>query len=121
MGIFYYGEGHQLELDDRTLAHLQAVIMTKLRRSESFALSWEHPLAAGSGRTSVWLNPAVPIRFALGGRAGGVNREWIGVLAAAADRGELTIIPEPATPGPSADAGPSAGGSASASAAHWRR
>ncbi len=41
MGTLIYGHGDlTVDFDDRTLAHLQVVIGTKLRRRESFLLSW---------------------------------------------------------------------------------
>ena len=50
MGAMYYGDArYPVHFDDRTLAHLQLVILTKIPRRESFALSWEKTVAAGSG------------------------------------------------------------------------
>ena len=52
-----------VHFDDRTLAHLQIVIVQKLRRGESFLFSWRDAVEAGSGRSSVWLHPAIPLYF----------------------------------------------------------
>lgn len=41
--------------EDRTLAHVEAAIETKLRRGEPFMFTWNIDTAEGSGRTSVWV------------------------------------------------------------------
>ncbi|WP_313357598.1 hypothetical protein [Microbacterium sp.] len=62
MGLIYYGSSPDpIEVDDRTLAHVKVVIALKLRRNESFTLSWRHP--DGSGRSTLWLHPSIPLRF----------------------------------------------------------
>jgi len=64
MGSIYYGGTEDpIEVPDRVLAHIKVVIATKLRRSESFLLSWRHPDGAPTGRTSIWLQPSIPLRF----------------------------------------------------------
>lgn len=64
MGLIYYGDGvGAIEIDDRTLAHLKIVIATKLRRNESFTLSWRHPEGQPPGRSTLWLHPSIPLRF----------------------------------------------------------
>ncbi len=62
MAHLYYGtESLPVELPDRVLAHVKVVIATKLRRGESFMLSWEHP--GDVGATSIWMQPSIPLRF----------------------------------------------------------
>jgi hypothetical protein len=39
------------------------VATTKLRRGESFTLTWRHAAGAPEGRTSIWMQPAIPLRF----------------------------------------------------------
>lgn len=51
------------EIEDRALAHLKVVISTKLRRGESFTLSWRHPEGQSGGRSTIWLHPSIPLRF----------------------------------------------------------
>ena len=64
MGTMYYGDSSiPIRLDDLTLAHLKVVIATKLRRRESFTLSWVHVEGESGGRSTVWLHPAIPLRF----------------------------------------------------------
>ncbi len=62
MGQLFYGNSIEpIEIPDRLLAHVKVVIATKLRRSESFTLTWRH--ADGGGRETIWLQPAIPLRF----------------------------------------------------------
>lgn len=61
--LIYGGEALSVEMDDLLLAHLQAVVSAKLRRSENFMLSWSVPREMGSGRHSLWIDPGVPLRF----------------------------------------------------------
>lgn len=63
MGHLYYGNSDtRIDMPDRLLAHLKVVIATKLRRNESFMLSWTNA-ADASGRASIWLQPAIALRF----------------------------------------------------------
>jgi hypothetical protein len=64
MGLLYYGaEAQPIEMPDRILAHVKVVATTKLRRNESFTMTWKHPDGGPAGRTSVWMQPAIPLRF----------------------------------------------------------
>ena len=64
MGYLYYGTDPQpTEIPDRILAHLRVVATTKLRRGESFTLTLRHPEGAAAGRTTIWMQPAIPLRF----------------------------------------------------------
>ena len=64
MGLLYYGaDTTPTEIPDRLLAHIKVVMATKLRRNESFTLSWRHPDNAAAGRTTLWLQPSIPLRF----------------------------------------------------------
>lgn len=38
--IFYGGSATPIHIEDRALAHLKVVVATKLRRNESFTVSW---------------------------------------------------------------------------------
>ena len=59
--LIYGAEGDPVHMPEHLLAHLKLVVATKLRRNESFMLTWRHP--DGSGRSSVWLEPSIPLRF----------------------------------------------------------
>lgn len=63
MGKLFYGSDPQpMEIDDRLLQYLQVVLSTKLRRSESFTITWTD-VAAAHTRTTLWIQPAIPLRF----------------------------------------------------------
>jgi len=61
--IFYGGSATPIHIEDRALAHLKVVIATKLRRHESFTVSWRHPDGEPVGRSTIWLHPSIPLRF----------------------------------------------------------
>lgn len=64
MGKLFYGSTEQpIEIPDRLLAHLRAVATTKLRRAESFTLTWIHPDDVPGGRSTIWLQPSIQLRF----------------------------------------------------------
>lgn len=87
MGLIYYGgSAMPIRIDDRALAHLKIVISTKLRRSESFTVSWQHPDDLPGGRTTIWLHPSIPLRFVFDDpEPPELNRQWIEELAASAN------------------------------------
>lgn len=98
MGKLVYASAEiQIDIPDRALMHLQLVIGAKLRRGESFFFSWKEEVAVGSGRSSVWLAPGLPLYFRyLESNLGPVSREWIDLLRASADRGAgLVYVAEP--------------------------
>ena len=98
MGSMTYS-GANVEFDDRLLAHLQIVIFQKLRRGESFAMSWIDALAVGDGRSSIWLHPQTDLYFKFSGsRAPSINRDWLTALMESADgtRG-LVVVAEDGT------------------------
>lgn len=59
--LAYGAEGTPIYIPEHLLAHVKLIVTTKLRRNESFMMSWRH--ADGSGRSSVWLDPSIPLRF----------------------------------------------------------
>jgi hypothetical protein len=64
MATLQYGMSNDpIHIEDRALAHLKVVIATKLRRQESFTLSWKHPDDEPGGRSTIWLHPSIPLRF----------------------------------------------------------
>lgn len=64
MGSLFYGASpHPIRIPDRVLSHVKVVIATKLRRGESFTISWRHPEGGDGGRSTIWLQPAIPLRF----------------------------------------------------------
>jgi hypothetical protein len=64
VGVLRYGTPPEsIELDDRELAHLQIVILTKLRRKESTSVAVGYAAGAHHGRITFWISPAVPLQF----------------------------------------------------------
>lgn len=97
MGSLYYGDSDEgINIDDRALAHLKIVIATKLRRNESFTLSWRHPDADQTGRSTIWLHPSIPLRFVFeSSEPPELSRQWIEDLANSANSsGGVTLIDE---------------------------
>lgn len=100
MGKFIYEKDTKADFEDRALAHLQAVIMAKLRRGESFSFSWKDDLSTGGGRTSVYLHAHSSIVFKFsGGRTPQLNPSWLHALTDTANSGRgLYLVPEPQSP-----------------------
>ncbi|MCK9917022.1 MULTISPECIES: DUF7882 family protein [Microbacterium] len=97
MGTIYYGGSETpIHIEDRALAHLKVVIATKLRRGESFTLSWRHPEGEPVGRSTIWLHPSIPLRFTfLDPEPALLSREWIEELASSANSsGGLMLVDE---------------------------
>lgn len=85
MGALLY-DAARVEFDDRTLAHLQIVIVGHVRRREGVLLGWHDAFADGDGRTTMWISPLVPVRFEFAqGRLPEIDRDWLGRLNSAAD------------------------------------
>ena len=92
MGTLTYGHT-VVEFDDRTLAHLQIVIVRKFRAHEGFLMSWLDPIAIGNGRSSLWLSPDCPLHFKfLGSRSPVVDRAWLELLMQSASSGAGLIV-----------------------------
>lgn len=97
MGTMYYGGSTMpIRIADRALAHLKVVVATKLRRSESFTLSWEHADDEPRGRSTLWIHPSIPLRFVFEDpQPPQLNRAWIEALARSANStGGITLGPE---------------------------
>jgi hypothetical protein len=97
MGKLIYNVNTSTEIDDRALAHLQIVIIGKLRRQESFAFSWKNPASEGDGRSTIWIAPQLALHFRYsGGRPPTINRLWVEALMASANStAGLHVVPEP--------------------------
>lgn len=86
MGLLSYNATTRFDIDDRTLAHLEAVIYAKLRRGEAFLFTWTRAPGEGTGRTTVWMNRAASLAFRR--RADtrvALNHEWVERLMSAAN------------------------------------
>lgn len=97
MGKLFYDGSVEIDFEDRVLAHLQIVVTAKLRRNESFLLSWRDDHSMGDGRSAIWLHPAVGLRYKyFGGRMPRINPTWIGALTDLANSaGGLYVTAEP--------------------------
>ena len=86
MGSLYYGsDSEPIDIPDRLLAHVKVVIATKLRRGESFTLSWRHPQDQPGGRSTLWLHPSIPLRIVFDDAEPEVlDSQWLQELAAGA-------------------------------------
>lgn len=58
--LTYHPAMPAFEFDDVTLAHLEAVVVAKLRRRESFMLTF----LTDAGRVGVWVHEASNLRYA---------------------------------------------------------
>jgi len=96
MGQLLYGATPTvIELDDRTLAHVELVTLAKLRRNESFAFTLD---AADGSRSTIWLNAATALEFRLTVGRHEINREWLDILIDTANSSSgMRVIPEPTT------------------------
>jgi hypothetical protein len=105
MGFFVYDDVRAIRVDDRVLAHLQIVVIDKLRRQEKFILN----LNNGHGLVTMWLNAYTPMQFVYeGNRAPRINIAWIELLAGEAGlTGVLELLPEPPEPHHAVDPQPS--------------
>ena len=98
MGTLYYGgQDMAIHIEDRALAHLKVVIATKLRRNESFTLSWRHhDHDEAPGRSTIWLHPAIPLLFVFDEpEPPELSRAWIEDLANSANTsGGIQLVDE---------------------------
>lgn len=109
MGLLYYDHiDRPIRIDDRTLLHLKAVIAAKLRRGESFTLSWRHGGDDAPGRSTIWMHPAICLRFEFEeDEPAPLNRRWLQELSDSANSsGGLVVVEEPVAAGQRPAPGP---------------
>ncbi len=94
MGHLHYGSpATSFEIDDRTLTHVELVVLAKLRRNESFALTVDGEKGA---RQTLWVNASSTLRFELGSAITEINRVWLDELIDSANTTTgMRILPEP--------------------------
>jgi hypothetical protein len=79
-------DGVTVEFEDRLLAHLEVVIVQKLRRQESFLMTWQDSVEEGGGRTGIWLHQSVLLAFHFTSPENPkVDRAWLEKLMASAN------------------------------------
>ncbi len=95
MGTLHYGSpAVAFPIDDRTLAHLELVIVAKLRRQESLAFAITDEKTGL--RQAMWLSPSSTIRFEYDAPMPEINRLWLQELVDTANStAGLKIVPEP--------------------------
>jgi hypothetical protein len=94
--LYYGGSAAPIHIEDRALAHLKVVIAAKLRRRESFTVSWKHAPDEPGGRSTIWLEPSIPLRFEFEApEPPELSREWLEQLATSAhSTGGIVLVPE---------------------------
>ena len=95
--LHYGGSEHPIHIEERALAHLKIVIATKLRRNESFTLSWRHAESDDpSGRSTIWLHPSIPLRFTFDEPVPPeLNVKWIeALMQSASSSGGIALVDE---------------------------
>lgn len=105
MGHLIYGVAPAIDIDDWGLRHLQAVMLTKLRRDESFSFSWDEEPGVGGddalpvpGRHgTVWISKSSSLYFSFDRpRDKPLNGRWLALLAHEANSSQgLRLSPEP--------------------------
>jgi hypothetical protein len=62
LGTLKY-DGTTTDFDDLVLAHLQIVIVQKIRRQEPFLMTWRESDPTGGGRTAIWIHQMAMMTF----------------------------------------------------------
>jgi hypothetical protein len=104
VGQLLYGAGQtSIEIEDRDLAHLKIVMISKLRRNEAFSFSWhrKNGVPTDDRRITVWVNTTIELQFHFAEDAPPlINRRWLEALAISANTaGGLWLVPEPEAEG----------------------
>jgi hypothetical protein len=100
MGTLYYGSSRSaIPVSDRELAHLRVVMISKLRRNESFAFSWVKPPAEPVDRSTIWISGDTLLEFEFAEKGTPeLNRVWLEQLSqSASSAAGLSLVPEPDT------------------------
>lgn len=100
MGTLIYSGTQEYEFDDRTLEYLRIVITSRLRKDESFLLTWTTS-APRPVTISLWITSSVPIAFHFAGeQQRTLSQEWFRYLmkSSYSTRG-LMLAPEQQLPG----------------------
>ncbi|MBG6058187.1 hypothetical protein RCH16_001577 [Cryobacterium sp. MP_M5] len=97
MGKLTYNSSLTVYLEDRLLAHLEAVIATKLQHGEGCYFSWIDSPPNGIGRTTIWLHPNISLSFRyVSSRRPPLNSRWVNALLLTANApAGLEIVLEP--------------------------
>lgn len=87
MGKLTYGAiQREITMDDRILAHIEAVTLARLRRRNAFALRWTETVDVGDGRRTIWIHENADLYFEYDSAADvELDRDLLDRLAVAAD------------------------------------
>jgi hypothetical protein len=92
VGTLQY-DGVLVEFEDRLLAHLQIVIVQKIRRGESFLMSWRDAAETGDGHSAIWVHPAQNLYFKFSGsKTPSINPEWLEQLTLSANSARGLLV-----------------------------
>ncbi len=79
-------------MDDVALAHVEAVTIAKLRRSESFALRWRDSAETGDGHSTAWITSSIELHFKYaGGRPAKLDSSILDELSQANGPGGMFV------------------------------
>lgn len=100
-----YGVAPAIAIDDWALEHLRAIIVTKLRRDESFSFNWDNePDVDGDDALrqpglhgTVWISKHSSLYFSFDATPWEpLNRKWIEAISDSANSSTgLRLVPEP--------------------------
>jgi len=98
VGTLHYGSPPaSFQIDDRALAHIELVVMAKLRRRENLSFSLVDEQT--SVRQAMWISPVTTLRFSYDGPMPEINRLWLQELVDTANSSSgLRLVPEPELP-----------------------
>lgn len=92
MGTLQYGSDLQVDLADDVLGHLEAAVISKLRRGESFALRLDDE----SGARTVWMSAASQLVFSYTAERPAIDRAWLEAIVETANTpAGLRLLPKP--------------------------
>jgi hypothetical protein len=92
VGTLQY-DGVLVEFEDRLLAHLQIVIVQKIRRGESFLMSWRDAPETGDGHSAIWVHPAQNLYFKFAGsKTPNINHDWLEELTLSANSARGLLV-----------------------------
>ena len=106
MGHLIYGVAPAIAIEDRALDHLRMVIITKLRRNESFSFTWDNEPDVGGDEKirselgihgTVWISQSSSLYFSFDKKqTEPLNMKWVAALAELATTNSgLRLVPEP--------------------------
>jgi hypothetical protein len=108
MGTLTYAGNAVAAFDDRTLWHVQSVLLSKLRRREIFTMTWDVEIDGAPARNTIVISDSIPLQFTYSATESiPLNREWIEQMVVHMNStGNLRLIVEPKATSLTATASP---------------